>query len=649
MCGIAGFFNSDNQASAHESRVLIERMCNVIEHRGPDDQGYFVSGGGATLGHRRLSIIDLNTGQQPITNEDGSVWLVFNGEIYNYRALRSQLIANGHRFATDTDTEVIVHLYEDEGEDCVKKLRGIFAFAIYDKNKQQLFLARDHVGVKPLHYAVTGTEFVFGSEIKSLLQHPAVTREVNLAAVSDFLAFGYVPDPDTAFRGIHKLPPGHTLTFKEGKTQTRSYWDFNYDERPQTRTEAEYTEELREHLADAVRSQLVSDVPVGAFLSGGIDSSTIVALMTREMSYPVKTFSIGFNEASFDELKFARATAQHFGTEHHEFVVTPDVCKIVEEIVWHHDEPFADVSSVPTYMVSKLASEHVKVVLSGDGGDELFAGYERYTQDRRKARFEKIPGLVKKNILRPLSQVLPRGAYGKNFLRHISLDAPSRYVDSISFFHPELQRELFSRQTRHRLAQYESDNSYQQIYAAPQGADHTARLLYLDSKTYLPGDILTKVDRMSMAHSLESRVPLLDHKLIEFATNIPSHLKLHGLTTKHILKQAVTGLIPDEIIHRRKQGFDVPIREWFKHELRELLHDTLLDRKTRERGYFNERTITSIIKEHERGRRNYARHLWGLLTLELWHRAFIDRQPQPGFAGAKHRQMIRMEPAGALG
>ncbi len=649
MCGIAGFFSSDNRTAIDESHALIERMCNVIEHRGPDDHGYFVSGGGATLGHRRLSIIDLNTGQQPITNEDGSVWIVFNGEIYNYQELRTRLIAKGHRFATHTDTEVIVHLYEDEGEDCVKHLRGIFAFAIYDKNEQQLFLARDHVGVKPLHYTVTRGEIVFGSEIKSLLQHPAVKREVNLEAISDFLAFGYVPDPNTAFRGIHKLPPGYSLTFKTGKIQMRSYWDFDYNEKSQAQTEAEYVEALREHLADAVRSQLVSDVPLGTFLSGGIDSSTIVALMTREMNHPVKTFSIGFSEASFDELKFARATAHHFGTEHHEFVVTPDVCKIVEEIVWHHDEPFADVSSVPTYMVAKLASEHVKVVLSGDGGDELFAGYERYVQDRRKERFEKIPPFVKKNILRPLSQALPRRAYGKNFLRQISLDPASRYVDSISFFHPELQCEVLSRQTCQALAQHESTNSFEQIYAALQSADHTERLLYLDSKTYLPGDILTKVDRMSMAHSLESRVPLLDHKLIEFATTIPSHLKLNGLTTKYILKQAVTGLIPDEIIQRRKQGFDVPIREWFKHDLRELLHDTLLDRKTRERGYFNERAIASIIKEHERGRRNYARHLWGLLTLELWHRAFIDRQPQPSFAGARRNQMIMLEPAGALG
>ncbi len=649
MCGIAGFFNSNHLHSADESRVLIERMCHVIEHRGPDDQGYFINDSGATLGHRRLSIIDLKTGQQPISNEDGSIWIVFNGEIYNYKELRTQLIAKGHHFATHTDTEVIIHLYEEEGEDCVQHLRGIFAFAIYNKNKRQLFLARDHVGVKPLHYALSGEEIIFGSEIKSLLQHPAVERKANLGAISDFLAFGYVPDPQTAFRGIHKLAPGHSLTFTDGKIRTQRYWDFDYDKKSQARTEAEYIEELRSHLADAVRSQLVSDVPLGAFLSGGIDSSTIVALMARELNHPVKTFSIGFSEASFDELKFARSTAQHFGTEHHEFVVTPDVCKIVEEIVWHHDEPFADVSSVPTYMVSKLASEHVKVVLSGDGGDELFAGYERYVQDRRKAQFEKIPDSVKKNILRPLSRILPRGTYGKNFLRQISLDPTSRYVDSISFFHPELQNEVLSRQTRQALGRSECGGSFKQIYAAPPGADHTERLLYLDSKTYLPGDILTKVDRMSMAHSLESRVPLLDHQLIEFATTIPSHFKLNGLTTKHILKQAVTGLIPDEIIHRRKQGFDVPIREWFKHDLRELLHDTLLDRRTRERGYFDERAITSIIKEHERGRRNYARHLWGLLTLELWHRAFIDRQPQANFVGAKRLQMVTMNPVGALG
>jgi asparagine synthase (glutamine-hydrolysing) len=649
MCGLAGYYHPNTQLTAEENRCLIERMCNVIAHRGPDDQGYFVSHAGVTLGHRRLSIIDLSAGKQPISNEDGSIWIVFNGEIYNYRELRLRLIQQGHQFSTNTDTEVIVHLYEEEGENCVKFLRGIFAFAIYDKNTRQLFLARDHVGVKPLHYAVAGEEFIFGSEIKSLLQHPAIQREVNVEAVSDFLAFGYVPEPKTAFRNLYKLPPGHSLTFKEGVLQLQKYWDFSYQEKPLAKNEAEYIEELRAHLSDAVRSQLVSDVPLGAFLSGGVDSSTIVALMTREINQPVKTFSIGFSEADFDELKFARSTAKHFGTDHHEFVVTPDVCKIVEEIVWHHDEPFADVSSVPTYMVSKLASEHVKVVLSGDGGDELFAGYERYAQDRRKTQFDKIPPFIKTKLLHPLSHALPRGLYGKNFLRNISLTPAARYVDSISFFHPELQSEMLTRQTRRSLAQHQTALNYAQIYASPTSADHVERLLYLDSKTYLPGDILTKVDRMSMAHSLESRVPLLDHKLIEFASQIPSSLKLKGLTTKYIFKKAVTDLIPEEIIHRRKQGFDVPIREWFKHDLREMLHDTLLDHRTRDRGFFNQHAIASLIKEHERGRRNYARHLWGLLTLELWHRAFIDRQPQASFVGAKHSPMVRLASAGAFG
>lgn len=647
MCGIAGYFNSNKQVSSKYNSALIGRMCDAIAHRGPDDQGYFVNDDGATLGHRRLSIIDLKTGQQPITNEDSSVWIVFNGEIYNYRELRSQLLSNGHRFTTNTDTEVIVHLYEEEGEACVEKLRGIFAFAIYDKHKRQLFLARDHVGVKPLYYALVGSEIIFGSEIKAILQHPALTREVNLEAISGFLTFGYVPDPDTAFLGIKKLAPGHTLTFKDGKIRSTKYWDINHSENSTVRTEADYVEELREHLTDAVRSQLMSDVPLGAFLSGGIDSSTVVALMAGEMNQPVKTFSIGFNEASFDELKFARVTAKHFGTDHHEFVVTPDVCQIIEEVVWHHDEPFADVSSVPTYMVSKLASEHVKVVLSGDGSDELFAGYNRYAQDRRKERFEKIPKFVRQNILNPLSHALPRRAYGKNFVRNISLNPASRYVDSISFFHPELLHEILSRQTQQALQHHDPALAFTQIYAESPNADHTARMLYLDTKTYLPGDILAKVDRMSMAHSLESRVPFLDHQLIEFAANIPSNLKLKGLTTKHILKQAVKGLIPDHVIFRRKQGFSVPIREWFKRDLRAMLHDILLDRKTIERGYFNEHAISSILKEHESGRRNYDRHLWGLLTLELWHRAFIDRQPQPYFTGSKHPEILRVKQTGA--
>ena len=637
MCGIVGISGPElleDTAAAHD---LIARMCGVIEHRGPDGEGHY-TGPGIAMGMRRLSIIDLATGSQPISNEDGSIWIVFNGEIYNYRELRGLLLTRGHKLRTLTDTETIAHLYEDEGERCVERLRGMFAFAIWDRRERRLFMARDRVGKKPLHYALAGQTLVFGSEIKSLLQHPCVKREVNLQAVSDFLSFGYVPDPATAFTGVSKLPPGHTLTFKDGLISMRRYWDFDYSgdsaagRRESEATEEDYIERLRELIAESVRLRLVSDVPLGAFLSGGIDSSVVVAMMAREMK--VKTFSIGFSDAGFDELRYARIAARHFGADHHEFVVTPDVCRLVDEIVWHHDEPFADVSSVPTYIVSKMAREYVTVALSGDGGDEVFGGYERYVVDRRRRLYERIPAFLRRALLRA-SRSLPQGAYGKRFLRTIGLEPAARYVDSVTYFDSDAQHDLFSEDARRALAGYYPAERFERTFAAPASRSGLDRLLYLDSKTYLPGDILVKVDRMSMANSLETRAPLLDHHLIEFAQTIPASFKLRGLETKYILKRAAAGLIPDEIINRPKQGFDVPIRKWFNHELREMLDDTLNDRRSRERGDFDHRAVLAILDEHRRGVRNHARHLWSLLVLELWRRAFIDRQPEMRCAGVK--------------
>ena len=636
------------------ARHLIARMLDVIEHRGPDGAGDYTEPGVA-MGMRRLSIIDLATGRQPISNEDGSIWIVFNGEIYNYRELRSLLLSRGHKLRTRSDTETIVHLYEDEGEQCVERLRGMFAFAIWDRRGRRLFLARDRVGKKPLHYALVDRTLVFGSEIKSILQHPGVKREVNLQAISDFLSFGYVPDPATAFKGVYKLPPGHTLTFKDGLISARRYWDFDYsgdlDVGGDTRVspssdsqtargagglrEEDYVERLRELIAESVRTRLESDVPLGAFLSGGIDSSVVVANMAREMGRPVKTFSIGFSESGFDELRYARIAARRFGADHHEFVVTPDVCRLVEEVVWHHDEPFADVSSVPTYVVSKMAREHVTVALSGDGGDEVFGGYERYVVDQRRRRYERIPAFLRRGLLRA-SHALPRGAYGKRFLRSVALEPAARYVDNVTYFDRDAQQALFSEDARRELAGYDPARRFERTFAAPAYATGFERLLYLDSKTYLPGDILVKVDRMSMANSLEARAPLLDHRLIEFAQTIPESLKLRGLETKYILKRAAAGMIPDEIINRPKQGFDVPIRRWFNHELREMLDDTLTDRRARERGDLDHRAVLTILDEHRRGVRDYARELWGLLALELWRRAFIDRRPEPQWTGAKH-------------
>ena len=648
MCGIAGYFRSETaierQANGRQSvdRHLIEKMCDVITHRGPDDAGYYAEGGSA-IGMRRLSIIDIAAGHQPISNEDGSVWIVFNGEVYNFAELRADLIARGHSFKTHSDTETIVHLYEEMGERCVERLRGMFGFAIWDRRENKIFLARDRAGKKPLHYTLVGETLVFGSEIKSLLQFPGVERQVNHQAISDYLSFGYVPDPLTAFRGIQKLLPGHTMTFQNGRMTTRRYWDFSYgQEHAPAQSESYYAERLRELIAESVRIRLVSEVPLGAFLSGGVDSSTVVAMMARAMDQPVKTFSIGFSEASFDELKYARLTAERYQTDHHEFIVTPDVCRLVEEIVWHHDEPFADASSIPTYVVSKMAREFVTVVLSGDGGDELFAGYERYLVHQGRQRFERIPGWLRRNVMLPLSQALPRATYGKQFLRNISLEGGARFVDSLSYFGAAAKRNLLAAEVRRGLNGYDSAAAFEQLFAEPSSADPIERLLYLDSKTYLSGDILTKVDRMSMAHSIEARVPLLDHELIEFVQSIPASLKLRGQTTKHILKQAMGELIPNEIINRPKMGFGVPLRKWLNNELREMLHDTLTDQRARERGLLNPRAVQALLDEHGRGRRDNSLHLWGLLNLELWHRSFIDRQPEMSFAGAKQMELRQL-------
>jgi asparagine synthase (glutamine-hydrolysing) len=574
---------------------------------------------------RRLSIIDLAGGHQPLSGCDKAVSLVFNGEIYNFRELQRDLEAQGHRYHTNSDTESIAHAYEEYAADCVKHLRGMFALAIWDARTDKLFIARDRVGKKPLYYTLTpqGT-FVFGSELKCLLEHPEVEREINLEALDAYLTFGYVPDPLTIFRGIHKLPPGSHLTFAGGRIVVEQYWDFNF-EPFESLDENEYLEELRRLLDEAVRLRLVSDVPLGAFLSGGVDSSTVVGLMAQAMTQPVKTFSIGFNEDSYSELKYARVTAKHFSTDHHEFIVTPDICHIVDELVWHFDEPFADSSAIPTYMVSKLAREHVTVALSGDGGDELFAGYTRYVVDRQRSGFAKLPRVLREGVMQPLSRNLPHGARGRNYLHNIALEPLDRYLDSISTFTSLTRRSLYSFEFGKKL--HERDEMLTQFrnYAAQiHTGDAVDPLLYLDSKTYLPADILTKVDRMSMAVSLEARVPLLDHRLIEFVTRIPAALKLKGLTTKHIFKQAVRGLIPDELLDRPKQGFGVPIPQWINSELRGRIRETLTEKQTEQRGYFDPGYVNLMLDEHEKHRRDHSAQLWSLFMFELWHRTFAD-------------------------
>ena len=626
MCGIAGFISKEKNAARHERAALLDRMCGIITHRGPDEQGAIVKDR-AALGMRRLSIIDLRSGQQPIFDCSGNLAIVFNGEIYNFPELKKDLEARGHRFKTNSDTETIVHAYEEFGADCVEHLRGMFAFAIYDFRDESLFIARDRVGKKPLFYSLTEKgNFVFGSELKVLIEHGEISKKIDFSALDAYLTFGYVPEEFCIFRDVQKLEPGHFLIFKNGRVETRKYWDFDYSENSEIKTEAEYIEVLRELIKEAVRVRLISEVPLGAFLSGGVDSSSVVGMMSQLLDVPVKTFSIGFNEDSFNELKFARLASKHFGTEHHEFIVTPDLVETVDELVWHFDEPFADSSALPTYMVSKMARDFVTVVLSGDGGDELFAGYTRYVVDRKRSGLGKLPKVIRENILQTVSEKLPHGAIGKNFLYSISLDSINRYIDNISHFGALKKNALYSSDFRQNMNGDlgRGESLFHKIAESVSSKNPVDKLLYLDSKTYLPSDILTKVDRMSMANSLEARVPLLDHKLIEFVTKIPARLKLKNLETKYILKKAMEGIVPREILYREKQGFGVPISEWINLQLKDRINETLLEKRTLERGYFSPRYIETLLDEHRKQRRDHSDQLWILWMLELWHRQFVD-------------------------
>ncbi len=626
MCGIAGFITNEKNAPINEREILLDRMCKIITHRGPDEQGTIVKDR-AALGMRRLSIIDLKTGQQPIFDCTGNLAIVFNGEIYNFLELKTELEKRGHKFKTNSDTETIVHAFEEYGTDCLKHLRGMFAFAIYDFAQESLFIARDRVGKKPLFFAKTKNgNFVFGSELKSLIEHGEISKEINFSALDAYLTFSYVPEDFCIFKDVQKLAPGSFLTYKNGEIKTESYWDFSYKENTEIKTESEYIEILREKLKEAVRVRLISEVPLGAFLSGGVDSSAIVAMMSQILETPVKTFSIGFNEDSFNELKFARIAAKHFNTEHHEFIVTPDLVEIVDELVWHFDEPFADSSALPTFMVSKMAREFVTVVLSGDGGDELFAGYTRYVTDKKRGGLEKLPKFVRQNVLQKLSEKMPHGAKGKNYIYNASLDAVERYIDSISHFGNLKKTELYAADFLQNLNGDlgKGTEIYRQIADATESKNPVDRLLYLDSKTYLPSDILTKVDRMTMANSLEARVPLLDHELIEFVQTIPAELKLKGLETKYIFKKSLEGIVPKEILYREKQGFGVPIGDWINSQLKDRINSDLLEKKTLERGYFDEKYIRVLLDEHSKNRRDHSHALWILWMLELWHRQFVD-------------------------
>lgn len=642
MCGIAGIVSSDPREPIEAA--LVHRMCQAIVHRGPDDEGIFANKN-TGLGMRRLSIIDVAGGHQPIFNEDGSIWIVFNGEIYNFPELRPGLEARGHRFTTNTDTEVIVHLYEEMGAECVEKLRGMFAFALYDDRRKTLLLARDRLGKKPLHYAHAHGRLLFGSEIKSILAVAPELAEVNHQALLEYLHFGYVLDPDTAFTKIHKLPGGHVLEFQNDQIRVRKYWDIAAYSTYEPQSESECLEELERRLAEAVKIRLISDVPLGAMLSGGTDSSTVVALMARASRKPVKTFSIGFKHADFNEAQYARMVAERFGTDHHELILDPEVVTTIEQLTSSLEEPFADSSMLPTYYISCLARKHVTVALSGDGGDEIFAGYTRYGTQSRRQVFEHVPGWAAKLYRERIFPLIPRSTYGRRFSYNVSLPWRERYVDEMSFL-PVFEREMPLLSGDFRASLPGSADPQRRMLTYLDGKrdwDRLSQLLYLDTKTYLAGDILTKVDRMSMLTSLEVRVPLLDHELVEWAASLTPQWKMRGGQQKYILRKLAERVgVPQEVLHRPKQGFALPLVHWMRHEMKDLIQTILLEPRTLERGYFNAAAVRHILDEHFRGRRNQSGAIWRLLIFELWHRNFLERfRQEPAFADAAPMTSVR--------
>lgn len=639
MCGIVGTANLGGEPV---NQTVLRRMCDAIVHRGPDDEGYYSSdsessfGGqfeGAArvgLGMRRLSIIDLATGNQPIHNEDQTIWVVLNGEVYNYRELRADLESRGHNFYTNTDTEAIAHAYEEYGCDVPKHLRGMFAFALWDVPRQQLLLARDRVGKKPLLYSKIGNTLIFASEFQAMLAHPDLSREVNTQALSDYLSFLCVPGPQTAFEHIHKLEPGHTLIWKNGEIEIERYWSLDFKNKTNL-GEKEAGERVVDLLRDAVRVRLMSDVPLGAFLSGGVDSSAVVALMSELSGEPVKTFSIGFDEKGFSEISHARRIAKHFGTDHHEFVVRPNAIEVLPTLVKHYGEPYADSSAIPTYYLAKMTRQHVTVALNGDGGDECFAGYERYAAMRLGERYCRLPRGLRERVVEPAIGAIPRAGAtrsklgkARRFLDVFGRPTGERYLRWTSVFNDEMKAEVCTHEFLTQMARAKAIRFVQPWFSGNGEIEVVDRALMADTFNYLPNDLLVKVDIASMAVSLEARSPFLDHHVMEFAASLPALFKLRGLTTKYLLKNALRGLVPRANLTRSKMGFGVPIGHWFRTELKGLLKEAILSDRSLRRGYFKPDAVRRLVDDHIARRVDYSHQLWTLLMLELWHQEFID-------------------------
>jgi len=621
MCGICGIYNGQSREPV--SPELIEHMIRLISHRGPDDSGSYFDGP-VGLGFARLSIIDLSGGHQPMCNETGDVWLVFNGEIWNYKTLRQELIEKGHRFRTNSDTETIIHAYEEYGVDCVARLHGMFGFAIWDNPRKRLLLARDRAGKKPLYYTRIDGTIVFASEIKSLLCHPQVKREADVQALADFLSVRYVPAPATLFAHIYKILPGHWLLYENGTIREECYWDFTFGKTEQRPVE-EYVQGIRQHVHRAVEERMMADVPVGAMLSGGVDSSIISGIMSTLTNQRVKTFSVGFDHPQYSELPYAKLVADHFGTDHYELVVkSSDLAEYWPLLTWHRDEPVSEPSDLGVYLVSKLARQHVKVVLSGEGGDELFAGYPKYVVDWMARYYHLLPAPIRNQVIMPLLDRLPYSMRKlKTTARNLSQPAPQRWMDWFGIFNGPLKENLLSESTKANI-DLDSSRAFQRWLEKNPQRDDLSSMLYLDTKIWLPDNLLMKGDKMTMAASLEARIPLLDYKLVEYAASIPSNVKIKSFKAKYLLKRAFAEFLPEPILTRKKMGFNVPTGIWFREGQRGLITQLLLSERTRSRGYFNDALVACMVRDHLEGKTNYQAQLFTLASLEVWFRVFID-------------------------
>lgn len=645
MCGICGIYNFNESI---KDAAVIQDMANALSHRGPDGQGFFFNSkathlgvpanelariegkGNVVFGHRRLSIIDLAGGHQPLGNEDNKVWVTYNGEIYNFKGIREQLEALGHKFRTNCDTEVIVHAYEEWGGQCVHRFRGMFAFAIWDSRNDTLFLARDRLGIKPLYYYQDAEKIVFASEIKAILADRRIVRQVNEEALCDYFTFLYIPAPKSIFHGIKKLPAGHHLTIRNGTTSgPEKYWDLSFAQVNTSLSESEWCERIIEKLRESIKIRLVSDVPLGAFLSGGIDSSAVVALMSALMANPVKTSSIGFRDSKFNELEYASQIVDRYHTDHYQQIMEADAVGLVEDLAWYYDEPFADSSAIPTYLVSRMTRERVTVALSGDGGDENFAGYRRYYFDRLENRLRGIiPDFFRTTVIGMMARVYPKADWlpqvfrAKTLLSNVAMSPMEGYFNSMTWFGEDKKR-ILSEEVQTTLQKYSSFGLFDHYGTLCDTEDPLARVQYTDIKTYLVDDILTKVDRASMANSLEVRVPLLDHEFMELVASIPSGLKLRRRDGKYILKKSLEPYLPGEILYRKKMGFSIPLATWLRNDLKELFEDTVLAENSKSDSYIDILYVRDMWKQHQSGLSDHAAELWAILVFSKWIEKFL--------------------------